>query len=54
LTFASDVNYFHGGKHDFEPYIEFYEKLLDRVKAPADLRRRVWGGTIAKLFGVKL
>jgi predicted TIM-barrel fold metal-dependent hydrolase len=54
LTFASDVTYFRGAPHNFAQYVDFYEALLERVKAPAALRRRVWGRTLAKLFGVKL
>jgi predicted TIM-barrel fold metal-dependent hydrolase len=53
LTFASDVNYFHGGRHGFKPYLDFYAEILERVKAPAALRRAVWGGTLARLFNVQ-
>jgi predicted TIM-barrel fold metal-dependent hydrolase len=54
LTFASDVDFLHNREHDFKPYIDFYEELLERVKAPAALRRKVWGGTMARLLGLKL
>jgi predicted TIM-barrel fold metal-dependent hydrolase len=54
LTFASDVGYFHGGKHSFRQYIDFHEALLDRLGAPRRLRAGVWGRTLAKLFRVKL
>ena len=53
LCFGSDTHYFHGGEHQFQPYIEFYEKLLERIQAPPSLRRKVWGGTLRKLFGLK-
>ncbi len=53
LTFASDVSYFQSGVPAVRQYIDFYEELLDRVKSPAVLRRKVWGGTLAGLFGVK-
>ena len=53
LCFASDTHYLHGRPHDFAPYIEFYQKLLDRLSAPQRLRRMVWAGTAKKLFGVK-
>jgi len=54
LTFASDVSYFHGRAHGFGPYLDFYQALLDRIGAPARLRRAVWGGTVARLFGVRI
>ena len=53
LCFASDTHYLRGGPHGFAPYIEFYQKLLDRLGAPQRLRRMVWAGTAKKLFGVK-
>jgi len=53
LLFASDVHYLFDGQHGFQPYIEFYEKLLDRVGAPQRLRKKVWAGTAVKLFGLK-
>ncbi len=52
LCFASDVGYLFNGEHQFAPYIEFYEKLLDRVDAPRRLRKRVWAGNAMKLFGI--
>ena len=54
LIFASDKVYFNGGESRVPAHIEFYEKLLDAVKAPPDLRARVWGGTARELFGLKL
>ncbi len=53
LVFASDTRYLQGGDHGFAPYIEFYEKLLDRINAPKRLRKLVWGQTAQKLFGVR-
>ena len=53
LCFASDTHYLRGGRHGFQPYIEFYEKLLDRLNAPQRLRKLVWAGTVKKLFRVR-
>jgi predicted TIM-barrel fold metal-dependent hydrolase len=53
LTFASDTVFLHGGRHEVQRYVDFYEELLDRVNAPVALRRKVWGGTMAKLAGLK-
>ena len=53
LCFASDTQYLHDGPHGFQPYIEFYEKLLDRLNAPQRLRKLVWAGTAKKLFRVR-
>ena len=44
LCFACDVGYFQSGPHAFPPYIEFYQKLLDRLNAPKRLRKLVGGG----------
>ncbi len=53
VCFASDVNYFHDGDHDFGAHIDFHERLLDRINAPAELRELVWSGNARKLFGLK-
>lgn len=53
VCFGSDTHYLHDGRHGFAPYIDFYQKLLDRVAAPETLRRRVWAGNVKKLFGVR-
>ena len=53
LCFASDVHYLYDGEHAFQQYIDFHEKLLDRLGAAQRLRKLVWAGTAAKLFGVK-
>ena len=49
VCFGSDVRYF-GQTFGFKPYIEFYEKLYDAVKAPDDLREQVNRGNILSLF----
>ncbi|MCG3180024.1 MAG: hypothetical protein BIFFINMI_02378 [Phycisphaerae bacterium] len=53
ICFASDVCYLHNGPHEFAPYVEFYQRLLDRVNAPQSLRHRVWAGNAIRLFGLK-
>ncbi|MCD6365842.1 MAG: amidohydrolase family protein [Planctomycetes bacterium] len=53
ICFASDVTYLHNNPHDFKPYIEFYENVLNRINAPESLRRLVWSGNAKKLFGLK-
>ena len=50
LCFGSDTMFLHNGPHGFAPYIEFYQKLLDRLDAPPPLRKKVWAGNIVKLF----
>jgi len=53
LCFGTDTQYLHDGPHGFTPYIDFYQKLLDRINAPEKLRRLVWSGNTRKLFGIK-
>ncbi len=53
VLFASDVSYLFSGEHKFAPYIDFYEKLFDRVNAPQRIRRLVNAGNAMKLFGLK-
>lgn len=53
LCFATDVFYFTSGEHYIRQYIDFYEQLLDRVNAPAALRKKVWSGNARKLFGIR-
>ncbi len=53
LCFASDVTYLHNGRHEFAPYVEFYQKLLDRVSAPQRLRQKIWAGNAKRLFGIR-
>jgi predicted TIM-barrel fold metal-dependent hydrolase len=50
LCFGSDTHYFRPGEHRFQPYIDFYERLLERIQAPPSLRRKVWAGNLQKLF----
>ncbi len=51
VLFASDIVIFeHPGEEGFQPYFEFYDKLLDAVKAPEELRERVNRGTAMELF----
>jgi predicted TIM-barrel fold metal-dependent hydrolase len=52
LCFASDVVYFRPGEHRFERYVDFYERLFDRIGLPAALREQVNHGNAARLFGV--
>mgnify|MGYP006287149165 FL=1 len=52
LCFASDVHYLHNDEHAFAQYIDFHERLFDRVEAPPALRRKVWAGNAVKLFGL--
>ena len=49
VCFGSDVTYFRQN-FPFEPYIEFYEKLYDAVRAPDDLREQVNRGNVLSLF----
>lgn len=51
LCFGSDVTYF-SSTFGFEPYIEFYEKFYDAVKAPEALRERTDRGNILSLFDI--
>jgi predicted TIM-barrel fold metal-dependent hydrolase len=50
LCFASDVGYF--GEHRFAPYIDFYERLFDRIGVPGALREQVNRGNAARLFAL--
>ncbi len=54
LTFASDLVYWRAELPAVRQYIDFYEEIFNRVKAPAGLRRKIWSRTAAGLFGVKL
>jgi len=53
LCFGSDTHFFHPGEHGVQPYIDFYERLLERIQAPPALRQGVWAGHLLKLFGLK-
>jgi predicted TIM-barrel fold metal-dependent hydrolase len=52
LCFGSDVSYFCE-RHNFEPYIRFYERLFDEVGAPPALREEANSGNILSLFKLK-
>lgn len=52
LCFASDVRYFYQGDYRFEPYITFYDRILDRIGAPDALRERVYRGNAREIFGL--
>lgn len=51
LCFGSDVTYFIKDSATFNPYIDFYERFMDEVKAPNSLRKLVNSGNILKLCG---
>lgn len=51
LMFASDVGYFEG-EPDVKPYCDFYDRLLEAIEAPAELREKVNKGNARALFGV--
>jgi predicted TIM-barrel fold metal-dependent hydrolase len=54
VCFGTDAGYFReGGEMDdrVPQYIDFYERLFDRVGAPLPLRERVNSGNILQLFG---
>jgi hypothetical protein len=50
LVFATDVDCFSREGYPFDPYLRFYERLLDRIGAPTDLRESVYRGNARKLF----
>jgi hypothetical protein len=52
LCFASDVPYFREGAFPFEPYIAFYERILDRIGAAQALKEQVYRGNARALFGL--
>lgn len=54
LCFGTDLGYFpkDGTLSDrLGQYVDFYERLLDQIGAPAALRERVYAGNIRTLFG---
>ena len=53
LCFGSDTQFLGGDDPRFLLYIEFYQKLLDRINAPQRLRKLVWADNARKLFGIK-
>jgi hypothetical protein len=46
------VIYFRPDEHPFAPYIDFYERLFDRIGLPTALREQVNRGNAARLFGL--
>ncbi len=53
LCFGSDVHYFREGKFPFEPYIEFYERIFDRIGLSDELRDAVNRGNVRTIFGLE-
>ena len=51
LCFGSDCGYFAAGHFGFEKYIDFYDRLFDRIALPDISRERVRSGNISSLFG---
>ncbi len=52
LCFGTDVGYFLPNSYDFEEYVAFYERLLDRIGMPAALREKVNAGNVLEVFGM--
>ena len=52
LCFGSDVGYFLEGVHAFEPYIDFYETIFDRIGLSDELREVVNRGNARRIFGL--
>jgi predicted TIM-barrel fold metal-dependent hydrolase len=52
LCFGSDVRYFQEGAFPFEPYITFYDRIVDRIGASAALREQIYRGNVQALFGL--
>ncbi|MDD4892164.1 MAG: amidohydrolase family protein [Phycisphaerae bacterium] len=53
LVFASDESYLHTGEHKFGEWVDFYQRLLDRINAPERIRKLVWAGNAKKLYGIR-
>ena len=53
LCFGTDLQFLGGEEPRLPLYIEFYQKLLDRINAPQRLRKLVWADNARKLFGIK-
>jgi len=54
LCFASDVSYFHPDEYRFEPYIDFYERIYDRIGLSSAMQEQVNRGNAARLFGLSV
>jgi predicted TIM-barrel fold metal-dependent hydrolase len=52
LCFGSDVHYFRDGAFPFERYIDFYERIFDRIRLSEELRETVNSENIQRLFGL--
>ncbi len=52
LCFGSDVPYFSGEEMLFMPYIEFYERLFEKIGLSEEYRKKVNFENAAKLFGL--
>ncbi len=53
LCFGTDVTYFREGQFPFEPYIEFYDKIFDKMGLSEELREVVNRGNMRRLFGLE-
>ena len=53
LCFGSDVTHFREGKFSFEPYIEFHERIFERIGLSEELRELVNRGNARRLFGLE-
>jgi hypothetical protein len=51
LCFGSDTGYFSQGSYPFEPYMDFYERIFNRIGLSGELRSLVNRGNIRALFG---
>jgi predicted TIM-barrel fold metal-dependent hydrolase len=52
LCFGSDVKYFRQGIFHFQQYIDFYEKIYDRIELSEDLRDLINRRNIKMLFNL--
>ena len=52
LCFGSDVRYFQEGAFPFEPYIAFYDRIMERIGASESLKSQVYRGNVRRLFGL--
>lgn len=52
LCFGSDVGYFRARQFPFEAYIEFHERIFDRIGLKPELRELVNRGNVRQIFGL--
>ena len=52
LWFGSDARYFWEGAFPSEPYVAFYERIMERIGASESLKSQVYRGNVQKLFGL--